>query len=175
MMPGTLRGSLRLSAMCALHIHKYPPGISQAMAEKEKEYSINIKRIQNYKFEVDFNLDNADRIVVDEDPPQGLNEGGDPSRLLAASIAHCTMSSLLFCMEKSRASVDDMKATARVVFGRDEDKRLRITDVILSIDVKVPKSDEPKLERCVPLFQQYCTVTESVKRGINIKTDINFK
>jgi len=144
------------------------------MTETEKEYSINIRRIESYKFEIDFNLEKADKIIVDEDPPQGNNEGGDPSRMLAASIAHCTMSSLLFCMEKSRATVGEMSAKAKVAFGRDENKRLRITDIRLDIDVKVPDADIPKLQRCIPIFEDFCTVTQSVKKGINIKTEIKF-
>jgi uncharacterized OsmC-like protein len=145
------------------------------MTEKEKEYSIKIKRIEGYKFEIDFNLDKAEKVIVDEDPPQGKNEGGDPSRMLAASIAHCTMSSLLFCMEKSRGTVDEMGATAFISFGRDENKRLRITGIDLDIDVKVPDADKTKLQRCIPIFEDFCTVTQSVRKGIDIKTEIKFK
>jgi len=144
------------------------------MSGEEKEYLVKVTRLGGYKFEIDFGLSNADKIIVDEDPPLGNNEGGDPSRLLAASMAHCTMSSLLFCMQKSRAEVDEMNGTARIKFGRDERKRLRIVGMELMIVVKVSQSDRAKLQRCIPLFQDFCTVTKSVERGIPVTTEIKF-
>jgi len=138
----------------------------------EKEYVIKITRLDGYRFEIDFGIDNADDLIVDEDPPHGRNEGPDPSRLLAASITHCTLSSLLFCMEKSRAKVKSLSATTKVRFGRDENKRLRITGVDMLAYVSVPEGDKAKLDRCLPIFRDFCTVTESVKRGIPITSEI---
>jgi uncharacterized OsmC-like protein len=143
------------------------------MSEDEKEYSIKISRLDGYRFEVDFGFDSAETLFVDEDPPQGRNEGPDPSRLLAASIAHCTLSSLLFCVQKSRGSLKGIEATAKIRFGRDINKRLRITGVDIIADVTVPKEEKAKVERCLPMFQDFCTVTESVKRGIPVTTKIN--
>lgn len=142
------------------------------MSDGEKEFLIKVVRLDGYRFEIDFGLDGAERLLMDEDPPHGHNEGPDPSRLLAASIAHCTLSSLLFCMEKSRATVKSIEATAKIKFGRDENKRQRITGVEMIARISVPDSDKAKLERCLPIFRDYCTVTESVKRGIPVSTEI---
>lgn len=153
-------------------IHKYAPNYHIGMNGDEKEYAIRVKRLEGYKFEVDFGSEYGDKMIVDEDPPLGTNGGPDPSRLLAASIAHCTLSSLLFCMQKSRAEVDGMEATANIRFGRDENKRLRINSISIVASVSVPEGEKARLDRCIPIFQDYCTVSESVKKGIKISTEI---
>jgi len=142
------------------------------MSADEKEYAIRIKRLEGYRFEVDFGPEVHGKIFVDEDPPLGSNDGADPSRLLAASIAQCTLSSLLFCMQKSRATVGDMEAEAKITFGRDENRKLRIMGISITADVTVPEEEKAKLDRCLPMFQDYCTVSQSVKRGIPISTEI---
>jgi uncharacterized OsmC-like protein len=142
------------------------------MSGEEKEYTVKVTRIDGYRFEVDFGLGGAAKLLVDEDPPLGRNEGPDPSRLLAASMIHCTLSSLLFCMEKSKAKVNGLEASAKIRFGRDEDKRLRIIGIDMVANVSVPKGDKARLERCKSIFQDYCTVTQSVKKGIPMSTEI---
>lgn len=124
---------------------------------------------------MDFGLEGIPKLVVDEDPPAGKNGGPDPSRLLAASIAHCRLSSLLFCLEKSRAKVNDLSSSVKVRFGRDENKRLRVISIDSVIEADVPESERTKFERCVPLYEQFCTVSESVKKGIPITTEVRLK
>jgi len=142
------------------------------MSGEEKDYAIKIKRLEGYRFEVDFGPEVRGKIVVDEDPPLGMNEGPDPSRLLAASIAHCTLSSLLFCMQKSKATINGLEAETRIRFGRDADRRLRIAGISIVANVSIPEGEKARLERCLPIFQDYCTVTQSVKKGIPITTEI---
>jgi uncharacterized OsmC-like protein len=144
------------------------------MSDEEKEYGISLRRLEGYKFEVDFGPDFSSKILLDGDPPLGSNEGPDPSRLLAASVTHCMLSSLLFCMQKSRANVGGIEATAKVRFGRDENRRLRVAGISISASVSVPEGEKSKLERCLPIFQDFCTVSQSVKKGIPISTEIKF-
>jgi len=143
------------------------------MGDDEKEYAIKVTWLEGYKFEIDFGLDAAVKVFVDEDPPQGRNEGPDPSRMLAASIVHCTLSSLIFCIEKSRGRINSLNGEAFIRFGRDENGRLRINEIRIAGYVSVPEEDKAKLNRCLPIFQKYCTVTESVKKGISVSTEIN--
>lgn len=142
------------------------------MGDGENEYIVKLTQIERYNFRVDFGLPGVGPLTGDEDPPLGKNAGPDPSRMLAASVAQCTLSSLLFCMEKSRANVDGLSATAKVRFGRNEEKRLRITGIDLIVDAHVPEEEKHKIERCLPIFQDFCTVTQSVKSGIPVSVDL---
>jgi uncharacterized OsmC-like protein len=142
------------------------------MSEDESEFEVRLTQIEGYSFKIDFGLDGVASLIGDEDPPLGRNAGPDPSRLLGAAIAQCTLSSLLFCMQKSRANVRGLNATARLRFGRNEKKRLRITGVDLKIGAGASESDRSKLERCLPIFQDFCTVSQSVEAGIPITVEI---
>jgi len=141
------------------------------MSEDESEFEVKLTQIEGYSFKIDFGLSGVAPLIGDEEPPLGKNAGPDPSRLLGAAIAQCTLSSLLFCMQKSRAEVIGLKATARVRFGRNEKKRLRITGIDMKIDADASESDISKLERCLPIFQDFCTVSQSVKAGIPITVE----
>ena len=142
------------------------------MSEDESEFEVRLTQIEGYSFKIDFGLNGVAPLIGDEDPPLGKNAGPDPSRLLGAAIAQCALSSLLFCMQKSRADLRGLKAIARLRFGRNEKKRLRITGIDLMIDADASESDRSKLERCLPIFQEFCTVSQSVKAGIPIKIEL---
>ncbi|HUW43228.1 MAG TPA: OsmC family protein, partial [Thermoplasmata archaeon] len=125
------------------------------MSDDESEVEVRLSRIEDYSFKIDFGLNGVAPLIGDEDPPLGKNAGPDPSRLLGAAIAQCTLSSLLFCMQRSRADVTELKAIAKLRFGRNEKKRIRITGIELRIEANASESDRSKLERCLPIFQDF--------------------
>jgi len=142
------------------------------MSDEEMVFEIRISRERGYQFKVDFELENVPSLIVDEDPPLGEGFGPDPSRLLGAAMAHCLTSSFLFCMQKSRANVGEVSAIVRIEFGRNEKKRLRISGIDVTIHAEVSGEDRSKLERCLPLFREFCTVSESVRNGVPIRVEI---
>jgi len=142
------------------------------MSKDESEFEVRLTQIEGYSFMIDFGLNGVAPLIGDEDPPLGNNTGPDPSRLLGAAVAQCTLSSLLFCMQKSRAELRGLNATAIVRFGRNEKNRLRITGIDLKIDADISKSERSKLERCLPIFQDFCTVSQSVKTGIPVTIEM---
>jgi uncharacterized OsmC-like protein len=142
------------------------------MSEGQEEVEIKLTQIEGYSFKIDFGLAGAATLICDEDPPLGKNTGPDPSRLLGAAVAQCMLSSLLFCMQKSRADVNGLAASALLHFGRNERKRLRITGIDVNIQIDVPDTERDKLRRCFPIFQDFCTVSQSIETGIPIKVEM---
>ncbi len=138
------------------------------MNEGEDAVEIKLTQIEGYRFNIDFGFEGMRPMEGDEDPPLGKNLGPDPSRLLGAAVGQCLLSSLLFCMQKSRSEVRNLSAVAKVHFGRNEEKRLRVMKIDVGIKVDLPDSDVSKLERCSPLFEKFCTVSQSVMAGIPI-------
>jgi len=143
------------------------------MTDNQQKVTVRLKQQERYRFSVDFGFEDVGEFLVDEDPPLGKAEGPDPSRLLGAAIAHCMLSSLLYCLDKSRSKVDNLEATANVNFGRNEENRLRINSIDLDIRAKVPDTEISKIERCKGIFDKFCTVSQSVQKGIPIKFDLN--
>jgi uncharacterized OsmC-like protein len=124
---------------------------------------VEITQTEDFRFTVHF--PQAD-LMTDEPPPTGAGSGPQPSELLAAAVANCLMASLLFCLNKSHVTSAPLRARAEGHTGRDAAGRLRITgiDVTLIAPAATP--------RCLSLFENYCTVTQSVRAGIPIKVAV---
>ncbi|HXE76426.1 MAG TPA: OsmC family protein [Candidatus Xenobia bacterium] len=135
-------------------------------------YRVSLSLIADYQFLVSFgDLPDDAPLIVDEAPPLGQGAGPSPAALLAAAATNCLAASLLFCLRKARARVAGLTADAVVRLGRNEAGRLRVT----RIDVKlVPDvgADEAQLERCQGIFEEFCTVTESLRQGIPVGVSV---
>ncbi len=134
--------------------------------EEITTFDINIRHMENMKFEVSFDHEDMGTLVTDETPDiGGENAGPTPGRLLAASTLNCLMASLLFCINKKRV---ELKSFTGEIRGRVErvDGRWRVTgmDAVLRPEVEDPE----KLQQCLRIFEDYCIVTESVRKGIDV-------
>jgi organic hydroperoxide reductase OsmC/OhrA len=135
----------------------------------QEDYTIRIRFADGYAFDAEFEGTELAPLRVDEPPPLGSGEGPNPMRMLATAIAHCLSSSFLFCMRKARIDVQDLGATAVVHVGRNEKGRLRITGVDVELDPQFSE-DAARAARCLDIFEDFCTVTASVREGIPVRT-----
>ncbi|TFG24602.1 MAG: OsmC family peroxiredoxin [Promethearchaeota archaeon] len=101
--------------------------------------------------------------------------GPNPSRLLGMALLGCLSASFIFCLKKRNFSIDDLKAEAEVIIGRNDKGFLRVKKV--NVDI-VSKIDEPavrkRAEQCKKMFERYCTVTAAVREGIEVNVDLKY-
>lgn len=107
-------------------------------------------------------------LLLDEPPPLGEGRGPNATALLATAVGNCLAASLLFCLRKSRAEISDLTArvSARVV--RNETGRFRVAGIDVELVPVLPSEAAGRLERCAGLFEDFCVVTESVRKGIPV-------
>ncbi|HBX38330.1 MAG TPA: peroxiredoxin [Pseudohongiella sp.] len=131
--------------------------------------SVKMRLLENYVFEIDFG--EFGNIISDEPPPIGDGEGPSPSDMLAASVANCMSASLLFALRKQKEDPGELHAT---VTGTTErvDNYLRITSLAVTLKLGKSASEYQSLDKVLPVFENYCVVTQSVKRGIPVTVDI---
>jgi organic hydroperoxide reductase OsmC/OhrA len=142
------------------------------MAPPEHEpLVVRLRREAGYRFVVEF-PGSAPPLGVDEPPPLGTGSGPNPSALLAAAIADCLSASLVYCLERARLEVGDVEAEAEVAFKRNESGRLRIGSVDVRLRPEVQGAPGGRGERCLELFEDFCVVTESVRRGIDVSVTV---
>ena len=102
--------------------------------------------------------------------------GPNPVKLLSSAILGCLSASYIFCLQKKKFSLNDYKAEAEVVISRNEKGFLRVKEINVKL---IPKTDNPdvikRMEQCKKMFEQYCTVTESVREGIQVNLDVHDK
>jgi organic hydroperoxide reductase OsmC/OhrA len=141
----------------------------------ELVHHVTLSLQDGHQFNVSFDdLVPPRTLQTDEGEPLGRGDGPNPAALLAAAAANCLAGSLLFCLRKARANVRGMTARATIRLRRNEIGRLRVAALEVELAPEVDADDANRLDRCEDLFEDFCTVAESIRRGIpvivNVKT-----
>ena len=132
-----------------------------------------LKLRKGFEFKVIFDVANVPELVVDEIKPIGESIGPNPTRLLSAAVGHCISSSLLFCLRKARVNIKDMETEVKAKVVRNKEGYLRVRGLDVQIQLDVNDDDKSRVDRCLDIFENYCTVTQSVRQGLDVKVTIN--
>lgn len=130
-----------------------------------EQVSVTITRQDKYRFLVDFGS-GMPTSVADEPAPLGDGTGPSPSHMLAAAIANCLSASLLFAHGKFKEDPGRLTATAVCRFGRNDKNRLRVVGIDVTLTLGVAPETLGHLDRALAQFEEFCTVSQSVKAGI---------
>jgi uncharacterized OsmC-like protein len=132
-----------------------------------------LKLRKGFEFNVSFDVADVPELVVDEIKPIGESAGPNPTRLLSAAVGHCISSSLLFCLRKARINVKDLETEVKANVVRNEEGYLRVKSLDVQIRLDVNEDDKSRVDRCLGIFENYCIVTQSVRKGLDVKLAIN--
>jgi organic hydroperoxide reductase OsmC/OhrA len=132
----------------------------------------HMKRMDGYKYEITFDELPGAMIVSDESAPIGKNEGVTAAMMLAGAAGHCLSSSLLFCLEKSRAKAEDLSTDVEMNLERNSKGRWRVNEIKVKLRPVVDSVDAEKLERCKGIFQDFCIVSASMREGVKIDVEV---
>ena len=138
----------------------------------ERRFTVRLTRRHDYEFAAAFDQDDVPGLVIDEPPPLGAGRGPDASRVLGAAVGHCLASSLLFCLAKARVPVADLGVQVEGTVARNEAGRLRITGLSVTRSPTAAPTDRERIKRCADLFEDFCTVTGSVRQGIPVRVEV---
>lgn len=141
------------------------------MAE-EQSFTITMEHMKDLAFKVRFDWDTAPPLLLDEPEPLGRRQGPNASRLIAAAVANCLTASLLFCLQRSKLSLAGTTTTVSGTMTRNEKGRLRIGGLKVRINLPVDAADAQRLERCLGIFEDYCVVTASIRKGIPVEVEV---
>jgi uncharacterized OsmC-like protein len=137
-----------------------------------EETLTKLRWIEKYSFDVEFDIEDIMNLVIDEVEPIGDNKGPSPVRTLSVAVGHCLSSSLLYCLKKSRVKIKELETLVKLSTERNIEGRLRVKKIDVNFNLDVEERDKPKLERCEKIFEEYCTVTQSIRKGIAINVNI---
>lgn len=134
------------------------------------EVSVQLAQEAGYAFSNDF----GGGLVLrsDEPPPLGTGTGPSPVALLAASVGNCLAASLLFALRKYKQAPDPIRASVIAHVGRNAENRMRVTGIDVRIDLGVPRAALEHLDRALAQFEDFCTVTASVRAGIPVTIEV---
>ncbi len=134
--------------------------------------SVTITQQEKYRFLVDFG-DAIPDLIADEPAPMGQGKGPGPTHMLLAAVANCLSASLLFSLQKFKQDAGGMTTTATCTIDRNEDNRLRVQHIDVTINLGKQGAEFEHLDRILGQFEDFCTVTQSVRAGIPITVAVN--
>jgi uncharacterized OsmC-like protein len=148
------------------------PTAAVKKSSEPASFTISLELLQDYEFRVRFDREQFEELIMDEPAPLGLDKGPNASRILAAAVGNCLSASLLFCARKSRTDLRNLHTEVTVNYRRNETGRVRIGNMQVQIEPTFDEVDPARAQRCLEIFEDYCVVTQSIRKGIEVSVTV---
>jgi uncharacterized OsmC-like protein len=140
---------------------------------ESREHRVELRFVRGYEFVATFkDSEGLPAMVFDEPAPLGEGTGPNAAAVLAAAIGNCLAASFAYCLRKVRLEPIDLTASVVAHVDRNEQGRFRVTSIDVELKPQLLEGDKTRQERCERLFEDFCVVTESVRRGIPVNVKI---
>jgi uncharacterized OsmC-like protein len=126
---------------------------------------------QDYQFRIEFG-EGIPVLIGDEPPPAGQGTGPSPVQLLAAAVGNCMSDSLLFSLRKFKQAPEPIQCDVTAEVGRSAEGRMRVLALKAVMTLGVPAARLEHLDRVLAQFEDFCTVTASVRQGIPLTIEV---
>lgn len=133
--------------------------------------AVELRQVEDYRFAIHFGA-GMPTLESDEPPPLGAGRGPSPMQLLAAAVGNCLSSSLRFALGKFHQSADPLVTRVEPIVGRNEHGRLRVQAIHVRITLGAAASTLAHLDRVLGQFEDFCTVTASVRQAIPVEVEV---
>ncbi len=91
---------------------------------------------------------------------------------LAAAVGNCLAASLYFALRKYKQSPAPIACEVSAETGRNAQNRLRVASMAVQLSLGVPASALAHLDRVLATFEDFCTVTGSVKAAFPVTVTV---
>jgi uncharacterized OsmC-like protein len=145
--------------------------------QPERRFEAHLERERGFRFRSQAGEDgllHGEPYASDEPDPVGDASAPSTPSLLASALGHCLSAALIEVSRRAHLEVTGC-ATDVVAVVRPNDQGLpRIHRVEVTIRPSLAQMS-PRSARCEEVFEQYCTVTASVRAGIEIVTNVDWQ
>lgn len=141
------------------------------MSQAPHPESVELRQESGYRFEVSFG-GGIPPLMVDEPAPLGAGSGPSPVQLLAAAVGNCLSASLHFAVSKFGQATGTLRTVVEPDVGRNAENRLRVRAMRVRITLGVAAASIEHLDRALDRFEDFCTVTASVRQGIEVVVEV---
>jgi len=144
--------------------------------QAERRFAVRITHQKNYQFSSQ--ASEGDRLhgkpyLSDEPDPVGDAAGPSTPALLGSALGHCLSAALLEALRHSHIDVVGCETEAVAVVKPNAEGNPRIDRVEVTIRPRVMERN-PRMKRCEDVFENYCTVTSSVKKGVDVQVKVDW-
>ncbi len=133
--------------------------------------AVALQQESDYRFAIRFG-EGLPALQADEPAPLGEGKGPSPVQLLAAAVGNCLSASLVFAMRKFKQNAEPVSAEVEAITGRNDRNRLRVLRIQVRLKLGVPASALQHLDKVLGQFEDFCTVTQSIRAGIPVDLEV---
>lgn len=137
----------------------------------DKQVRVHLTQEKDYRFQIAFD-DDVPALTVDEPPPLGSATGPSPVQLLTAAVGSCLSDSLLFALRKFKQNPEPLRCEVQADVGRNPEGRMRVLRMKALLTLGVEAGQLAHLDRVLGQFEEFCTVTQSVRAGIAVTVEV---
>ena len=144
--------------------------------QAERRFGARIEFIEGFKFRSQaFEGGNTHGapVISDEPDPVGSNAGPSTPSMLAIAVGHCLSASLVETLRHAGIHVKTLSTEAVAVVVPNDDGNPRIQRIDVSIRPVLDK-DSGNIRRCIDVFENYCTVCQSIRPAIPVHVEVPY-
>ena len=90
----------------------------------------------------------------------------------ASAVGNCLCASLLFALNKFKLSAEPISCEVDLAVGRNGQNRMRVQWMRVRLTLGAPARSLDKLDRPLAQFEDFCTVTQSVRDAFPIEVEV---
>jgi organic hydroperoxide reductase OsmC/OhrA len=145
--------------------------------QDERHFRVTLRHTRNYRFESQAHEDGKPHggpYPSDEPDPVGEASGPATPALLGSAVGHCLSAALLEALRHAQVPVDGMETEVDAVvhLGDVGLPRIARLEVVLRPNVQATGR---RAEHCAETFEKHCTVSSSVKQGIDVRVRVEWQ
>lgn len=140
-------------------------------------FRVLLTRTDGYRFASQASEDGRSHgapFLSDEPDPVGDASAPSTPALLGAAVGHCLSASLLEALKHAHVDVQGLDTEVASVVATNSDglPRIHHVDVVIRPLLAAPSS---RTRRCEEVFERHCTVTSSVRQGIDVRVRVEWR
>lgn len=144
--------------------------------QEERRFEVTITHRERYRFSSQASEDgraHGTAFVSDEPDPVGDASAPATPALLGAAVGHCLSAALLEALRHAHVDVRGCETNVTASVRPNEEGLPRIDHVDVVIRPQLAEAN-PRMDRCAAVFEKHCTVTSSVRAGIDVRTRVEW-
>jgi organic hydroperoxide reductase OsmC/OhrA len=145
--------------------------------QTHRHFQVNLRHDTGYQFVGQASEDgrqHGEPFRSDEPDPVGDAAAPATPALLGAAVGHCLSASLLETLRHAHIDVEDVETEAVSVVALNAEGLPRIDHVRVTIR-PVLRAPNARTQRCADVFEKHCTVTSSVRSGIDVRVAVEWQ
>jgi uncharacterized OsmC-like protein len=144
--------------------------------QESREFRMDLEHVGNYRFACRASEEGTPHgVAFNSDEPDPVGDASAPATpaLLGAAVGHCLSASLLEALRHAHLEVTGMTTHVVSVVKANAEGLPRIDHVEVVIKPVLAEA-APRMRRCEEVFEKHCTVTSSVREGVDIRVRVDW-